>query len=191
MRALWRFGRLNVWVMAWRFSLSLGWVGVIAIVAVTSWAARDGANPSFPTRAISASADASPRPPADPSGDAAAAAADICATRLQRYVGETNPWGVSMTATYASRAEDVGVEDERIRGGSARSAFRDRAPDEFVALCYFDGSGFGLAQHREVLVGEGPTDRLYEAVTADGTPYLLQVGPRDGVAVRDPSARTQ
>jgi hypothetical protein len=112
----------------------------------------------------------------------AQAARDLCETHLTRYTGaespvtrERNPAHASLLAAYPSKASAVAAEEERRRGQGFRSPFRNRSPDEFEAVCFFDADALGPGRHVEPdHIPPEVYQRLEVVLRSDGAPYILQ-----------------
>ena len=102
----------------------------------------------------------------------------LCRARLAQYMsGEANPYHVSLVAAYDATASDVAADDEHQHGAGYRSSGRDRAPDEFEAVCWFDADAF-WTKVGDGRPGPNPYDRLEEVVRPDARPVAYRAGTR-------------
>src|SRR5207245_185465 len=140
--------------------------------------AADWASASTSTTAHAVPAAGAPTsgaPPANPP-PSSPQATPVCQARLAQYAGGGNPWHVSLVAAYASTAADVAADDEHRHPGHP-SAWRQRPPREFEAVCWFDAEAFGAAPGARVPAGGGNFyDRLEEIVPPDRLSVVYHPG---------------
>jgi hypothetical protein len=116
-------------------------------------------------------------------------ATELCETVGQPFASNFGTVDSLARAHPASVRAFIAWEEQPKPGGpQVESLYRGRPPQQFVALCYFDGDFNGSLPGGPPSLGPRSYVRLMVSVTDDGEPRLYAAGPSEALRADDAPA---